>query len=123
MPALSGWRSAGIDAEGLPSDLDAHHLIVNSWDDLEAPQNVCILSIASLFDASLAPPGQHVVHAYTAGNEPWNVWAGQQRASKDYRQLKVQPVQGSPGCAGLAAAPCAAAPRTAAAWQRASGSG
>ena len=82
---------AGIDAEGLPKDLDAHHLIVNSWQGLEDPQNVCIVSIASLFDASLAPPGQHVVHVYCAANEPWGIWEGQKRATKEYRELKVQP--------------------------------
>ncbi len=33
--ALAG---AGIDAEGLPPDLECHHLFVNSWEDLDAPQ-------------------------------------------------------------------------------------
>jgi hypothetical protein len=32
----------GIDATGLPADLDCHHLVVNQWDDIEAEQNVCI---------------------------------------------------------------------------------
>ena len=80
---------AGIDAEGLPAELDAHHLVVNSWQGLDDPQNVCIVSIASLFDASLAPPGQHVVHVYCAANEPWGIWENQKRATKEYKQLKV----------------------------------
>jgi phytoene dehydrogenase-like protein len=53
----------GVDAEGLPEDLDCHHLVVNQWQDLEAPQNVCIASIPTVFDKSLAPPGKAVVHA------------------------------------------------------------
>lgn len=28
----------------------------------------------SLLDPSLAPPGHHVIHAYTAGNEPYHLW-------------------------------------------------
>lgn len=81
--------AAGIDAAGLPEDLDIHHLIVNSWEDLEAPQNVCIASIPTVFNASLAPPGKAVVHAYTAGNEPYSLWKGLDRRSQVYKQLKV----------------------------------
>ena len=81
--------AAGIDAAGLPEDLDIHHLIVNSWEDLEAPQNVCIASISTVFNASLAPPGKAVVHAYTAGNEPYMLWEGLDRRSQEYKQLKV----------------------------------
>ena len=80
---------AGIDAEGLPPDLDCHHLVVNSWDDLEAPQNVCIASIPTVFDPSLAPDGKALIHAYTAGNEPWEAWAGLDRRSEEYGRLKV----------------------------------
>jgi hypothetical protein len=82
---------AGINAEGLPADLDCHHLIVNSWEDLEAPQNVCIGSIPTVFNPRLAPPGKALVHAYTAGNEPYSVWEGKDRNSDEYRQLKVWP--------------------------------
>ena len=82
---------AGINAEGLPADLDCHHLIVNSWEDLEAPQNVCIGSIPTVFNPRLAPPGKALVHAYTAGNEPYSVWEGLDRNSEQYRQLKVRP--------------------------------
>lgn len=41
--------------------------MVNQWQDLEAPQNVCIICIPSVFDKSLAPPGKHTIHAYVAG--------------------------------------------------------
>lgn len=80
---------SGIDAEGLPPDLDCHHLIVNSWDDLEAPQNVCISSIPTVFNPRLAPEGKALVHAYTAGNEPYAPWQGLDRRSEAYRELKV----------------------------------
>eukprot|EP00775_Hariotina_reticulata_P007610 gene7610-7812_t len=78
----------GIDATGLTPDLDCHHLVVNDWSNLEAPLNVCIASVPTQFDPSLAPPGKAVVHTYTAGNEPYNVWEGLNRGSKEYEDLK-----------------------------------
>ena len=66
-PSKACTLAAGIDASGLPSDLECHHLVINQWQDLEAPQNVCIISIPSVFDKSLAPPGKHTIHAYVAG--------------------------------------------------------
>lgn len=83
----------GIDARDLPPGLDIHHLVVNSWADLDAPQNVCIASIPSVVDASLAPPGKAVVHAYTAGSEPYALWEGLRRGSAAYEQLKEERTQ------------------------------
>lgn len=83
----------GIDATDLPADLDCHHLIVNDWEDLEAPQNVCIISIPSVFDSSLAPPGKAVIHAYTAGNEPWEIWESTPPGSEGYKALKKERTQ------------------------------
>ena len=34
-------------------------------------------------------PGKAVVHAYTAGNEPYSLWEGLDRRSQEYKQLKV----------------------------------
>jgi hypothetical protein len=100
----------GIDATGLPPGLDIHHLVVNTWADLDAPQNVCIASIPSVVDTSLAPPGKAVVHAYTAGSEPYALWEGLSRGSPAYEQLKEERTQclwqvgrgggGGGGCGG-----------------------
>jgi len=79
----------GIDAEGLDGLL-CHHLIVNSWEDLTAPQNVIVASIPSVFDPRLAPPGKHSVHIYTAGNEPYSLWEGLRRGSPEYNELKEE---------------------------------
>lgn len=83
----------GIDATGLPPELDCHHLVVNDWSNLEAPQNVIIGSIPTIFDPSLAPPGKAVVHAYTAGNEPYAVWERLKRGSAQYQELKQERTQ------------------------------
>ncbi len=80
---------AGIDATGLDPDLDCHHLVVNDWHDLEASQNVCIISIPTVFDKSLAPAGKATIHAYVAANEPYDIWEGLDRKSKEYKDLKV----------------------------------
>lgn len=81
---------AGIDADGLPPDLECHHLFVNDWADVTAEQNVCIASVPSVFDPSLAPAGKAQVHAYCAANEPWERWEGLDRRSPEYRRLKVR---------------------------------
>ena len=80
---------AGIDAQGLPEDLELHHLIVNDFDHITAEQNVCIASIPTVYNPSLAPPGKALVHAYCAANEPYSRWEGIDRKSPEYKQLKV----------------------------------
>jgi phytoene dehydrogenase-like protein len=57
---------------------------------VEAPQNVVLVSIASVLDPSLAPSGKHVVHAYTPGNEPYALWEGLERTSPEYKALKEE---------------------------------
>lgn len=88
----------GMDATGL-DDLTVHHVVQHSRErDLTAPGNTCMISIPSVLDPSLAPPGKHVVHAYTL--EPWDGWQRgegypdrkQARADTLYRALaKVIP--------------------------------
>jgi phytoene dehydrogenase-like protein len=59
-----------------------------SFSGIEAPGNVIIISIPSLLDPSLAPPGCHTIHAYTAGNEPYAPWDGLGRKGPEYQRLK-----------------------------------
>jgi phytoene dehydrogenase-like protein len=62
----------GIQAEGL-EHLTGHHVVVHdAAQDITAPGNTCMISIPSVWDANLAPPGHHVVHAYTL--EPYEGW-------------------------------------------------
>ena len=55
---------------------------------MTAPQNVMLVSIPSVLDPSLAPPGKHTIHVYTPGNEPDQLWQGCDRLLEDYAQLK-----------------------------------
>ncbi|NET30754.1 MAG: NAD(P)/FAD-dependent oxidoreductase [Cyanothece sp. SIO1E1] len=79
----------GIDATHLRPDLACHYIVVNSWAvGVTAPQNVVLVSIPSLLDPSLAPPGKHVIHVYTPGNEPYELWQGMDRRTQAYAQQK-----------------------------------
>ena len=78
----------GIDATDLP-DLQCHYIVVNDWEQgVTAPQNVVVVSIPSVLDSSLAPPGKHTIHVYIPGNEPYKFWQGLQRNSSEYLALK-----------------------------------
>ena len=80
----------GIDATGL-EDLQCHDIVVNDWDQgITAPQNVVVMSIPSVLDPSLAPPGKHGIHVYTPGNEPYQLWESMDRRSDAYQQLKQE---------------------------------
>ncbi len=73
----------GIDAAGVRSDLACHYISVKDWEmGVSAPQNVVLVSIPSLLDQGLAPEGKHVIHAYTPGNEPYDLW--QKHARRSY---------------------------------------
>jgi phytoene dehydrogenase-like protein len=81
----------GIDTTGLPNDLACHHIVVNDWAvGVTAAQNVVLVSIPSRLDPTLAPPGKETLHIYTPGNEPYALWAGLDRRSDTYRQLKAE---------------------------------
>ncbi|MGC1218151.1 MAG: NAD(P)/FAD-dependent oxidoreductase [Phormidesmis sp.] len=77
----------GIEAEGLPADLACHYIVVNDWvvegyeSGITAPQNLVLISIPSVLDPELAPPGKHTIHVYTPGNEPYHLWASMKGAS------------------------------------------
>jgi phytoene dehydrogenase-like protein len=74
MPAVDSFMHLhlGIRAEGL-EQLTGHHVVVHdAKKDITEPGNTCMISIPSVWDASLAPRGHHVVHAYTL--EPFAGW-------------------------------------------------
>jgi len=64
----------GIDATGLPDDLESHYSVVNTWAQIHAPHKPVIISTPSMLDAGMAPEGCHMIHAYAAANEPFELW-------------------------------------------------
>lgn len=49
-----------------------------------------IISIPSLFDPGLAPPGKHLAHCYAAATEPYESWARFDRQSAEYKAAKEE---------------------------------
>lgn len=81
----------GFDRKYVPDDLEIHHIVVNDWSlGVDSPQNVVLISIPSVLDPSLAPPGKHSLHAYTPGSEPFSVWEGLDRNGPEYKRLKEE---------------------------------
>jgi phytoene dehydrogenase-like protein len=81
----------GIDGRDLPTDLACHYILVNDWaQGITAPQNIVLISIPSLLDSTLAPPGKHTIHVYTPANEPYDLWQGLNRQSPKYAAQKQQ---------------------------------
>jgi phytoene dehydrogenase-like protein len=79
----------GIDGEGLPPDLACHYITVGDWErGIDAPQNLIVMSIPTVLDPSLAPPGKHTIHVYTPATEPYDLWQGLDRRSPEYAALK-----------------------------------
>jgi phytoene dehydrogenase-like protein len=65
--------------------------VVNDWNrGVDAEQNVVLISVPTVLGKGLAPPGKHVLHAYTPGTEPFSFWEGLDRKSVDYRRLKEE---------------------------------
>eukprot|EP00584_Thalassiosira_punctigera_P011188 CAMPEP_0172529412 /NCGR_PEP_ID=MMETSP1067-20121228/3490_1 /TAXON_ID=265564 ORGANISM="Thalassiosira punctigera, Strain Tpunct2005C2" /NCGR_SAMPLE_ID=MMETSP1067 /ASSEMBLY_ACC=CAM_ASM_000444 /LENGTH=603 /DNA_ID=CAMNT_0013313457 /DNA_START=66 /DNA_END=1877 /DNA_ORIENTATION=- len=65
----------GVKAELIPEDAPPQWTVVQDWSKgIDAIGNVVVVSVGSKLDPSLAPPGYHVIHAYTAGNEPFEDW-------------------------------------------------
>lgn len=94
---------AGIDATGLPTsptaELPAQWAVVNTWEKktpgspgaaVEDPRNVVLVSVPSLLDASLAPAGKHVLHAYVPATEKWSDWEKLERGSEEYNLKKKE---------------------------------
>ncbi len=79
----------GIRGDNLPSGLPCHAIVVNHW-GLTDPQNVVLISIPSVLDPGLAPPGHHVIHAYTPATEPYELWQSLDRRGKAYQAFKQE---------------------------------
>ena len=55
----------GVRADALPPGTECHHICVDAWAEMEAPLGTVFVSIPTLLDPGLAPPGAHIVHIFT----------------------------------------------------------
>eukprot|EP00930_Biecheleria_cincta_P083874 TRINITY_DN73376_c0_g1_i1.p1 TRINITY_DN73376_c0_g1~~TRINITY_DN73376_c0_g1_i1.p1 ORF type:complete len:616 (-),score=95.80 TRINITY_DN73376_c0_g1_i1:293-2140(-) len=84
-----GFKSDGLPA-GHCADFPAQWGVFNDWTDLEAKRNAVLVSCPSMLDPDLAPPGFHVLHAYTPATEPWEEWAHLDEKSDVYQKKKLE---------------------------------
>ncbi|MBD2099811.1 carotenoid isomerase [Leptolyngbya sp. FACHB-261] len=75
----------GVKADLLPRGTECHHIMLEDWQHIEAEQGTIFVSIPTLLDPSLAPPGHHIIHAFTPS---WlSEWQG--LSSSQYEQAKA----------------------------------
>ncbi len=55
----------GVDASVLSDTTDCHHILLENWDKMEENEGTIFVSIPTLLDPSLAPPGHHIIHTFT----------------------------------------------------------
>ena len=55
----------GVKADLLPPGTECHHILLDDWQQMESEQGTIFVSIPTLLDPSLAPPGHHIIHTFT----------------------------------------------------------
>jgi len=74
----------GVRADALPPGTECHHILLEDWEQMEAPHSTIFVSIPTLLDPELAPPYHHILHVFTPSwMEDW-----QGLNTQDYRQKK-----------------------------------
>lgn len=69
--------------------LEGNYVSVEDWEvGVETAGNVVLISVPSVLDSDVAPEGWAVLHAYTPATEPWEMWEGLKRGSKEYEEMK-----------------------------------
>ncbi len=76
----------GVRSETIPKDFHCHHLILETWNQMEDEQGVAFVSMPSLLDQSLVPPGNHIVHTFTPS--AMKEWEG--LSPSDYEKKKQE---------------------------------
>jgi phytoene dehydrogenase-like protein len=88
-----------VESGGLNLDnMEAHYTIMDrsilgdgsAWDGPCGESNMIAVSNPCVIDNTLAPKGYIILHAYSAANEPFEIWKNIKRDSRDYLQLKKE---------------------------------
>ncbi len=94
----------GVEASLIPEGFHCHHLILEEWSAMEDEQGVIFVSIPTLLDPALAPPGRHIVHSFTPSSmEHWqglgpSAYAAKKQADADRLIQRLEAIL--PGLAG-----------------------
>ncbi len=55
----------GVQESVLPTGTECHHIVLEDWEKMAASAGTIFVSIPTLLDPDLAPPGYHIIHAFT----------------------------------------------------------
>jgi prolycopene isomerase len=76
----------GVEAEVLPPGTECHHILLEDWDKMEDAEGTIFVSIPTLLDPDLAPPGYHIMHTFTPS---WiDDWQG--LSASEYEEKKEE---------------------------------
>ncbi|TVQ54709.1 MAG: carotene isomerase, partial [Spirulina sp. DLM2.Bin59] len=76
----------GVKGDLLPPGTECHHILLEDWSRMEEPEGTIFVSIPTLLDPNLAPPGHHIIHTFTPS---WiSDWEGLN--AKDYQRKKEE---------------------------------
>ena len=76
----------GVQAEVLPEGTECHHILLENWENMESAEGTIFVSIPTLLDPDLAPPGHHIIHTFT----PSWIKNWQNLSPGEYQQKKEQ---------------------------------
>ncbi|MEI2577567.1 carotenoid isomerase [Scytonema sp. PRP1] len=76
----------GVKAEVLPQGTECHHIVLEDWEKMAAPEGTLFVSIPTLLDPDLAPSGYHIIHAFTP--EWIDDWQG--LSAREYQEKKQE---------------------------------
>lgn len=78
----------GVKPGILSPDTECHHILLEDWAQMEEAIGTLFVSIPTLLDPDLAPPGHHIIHAFTPS---WiEDWQG--LSSTEYEKKKQEVV-------------------------------
>lgn len=74
----------GVAASVLPQGTHCHHILLEDWQRMEDPEGTIFVSIPTLLDPDLAPPGHHIIHTFT----PHWIEDWQRLSAREYEEKK-----------------------------------
>lgn len=76
----------GVEANVIAPGTACHHIVVEDWEKMQAPEGTIFVSIPTLLDPDLAPAGYHILHTFTPS---WiDEWEG--LPTKQYEDKKEE---------------------------------
>ncbi|MDJ0744450.1 MAG: carotene isomerase [Xenococcaceae cyanobacterium MO_167.B27] len=74
----------GVREDIIPPDTECHHILLEDWNKMEISAGTIFVSIPTILDPSLAPPGHHIIHTFT----PSNIAEWKNLSPKEYQEKK-----------------------------------